>query len=76
MPPYWDNKALPNLTRYFIFNFLMIAFIFIENKLCDLKREKNLAEKRIRTRVDRINMNSTHVLPSTPLVLMKVIHLL
>ncbi len=33
MPPYWD-KALPtptNPTRYFIFNFLIISSIFIEN---------------------------------------------
>ncbi len=42
MPPYWDNKAL---TRYFIFNFLIISFIFIENKclsdvIWDLKRGK------------------------------------
>ncbi len=51
MPPYWDNKALPTPTRYFIFNFLIISFSFIENKclsVCvwDLKREnkKNLAK--------------------------------
>ncbi len=33
MSPYWDNKAYPNPTRYFIFSFLIISFIFIENKL-------------------------------------------
>ncbi len=36
MPPDWGNKAhpytYPNPTRYFIFNFLIISFIFIENK--------------------------------------------
>ncbi len=53
MPPYWDNKALPtypNPTRYFIFNFLIISFIFIENKclsdaIWDLKREKKSLAK-------------------------------
>ncbi len=48
MPPYWDNKALPTptltLPDTFIFNFLIISFIFIENKrlsdaIWDLKRE-------------------------------------
>ncbi len=36
MPPYWVNKALPTptltLSDTFIFNFLIISFIFIENK--------------------------------------------
>ncbi len=49
MPPYWDNKALPTptltLPNTFIFNFLIISFIFTENKclsdaIWDLKREK------------------------------------
>ncbi len=40
-PPY----TYTNPTRYFIFNFLIISFIFIENKylsdaIWDLKREK------------------------------------
>ncbi len=56
MPPYWDNKALPNPTRYFNFNFFIISFIFIENKclsdaIWDLKREKKkFGKRRIRTR--------------------------
>ncbi len=54
MPPYWDNKALPTPTLtlpwYFIFNFLIISFIFIENKclsdaIWDLKREKKVRQK-------------------------------
>ncbi len=52
MPPYWDNKALPtpNPTWYFIFNFLVISFIFIENKcfsgvILNLKREKKKLPK-------------------------------
>ncbi len=50
MSPYRDNKALPNPTRYFIFNFLIISFIFIENKclsdaIWDLKREKKSSAK-------------------------------
>ncbi len=36
MPPYWDNISTPytypNPTQYFIFNFSIIFFIFIENK--------------------------------------------
>ncbi len=49
MPPYRDNKALrtPTLTLpdTFIFNFLIISLIFIENKclsdaIWDLKREE------------------------------------
>ncbi len=53
MPPYWDNKALPTgtltLPDTFIFNFLIISLIFIENKclsdaIYDLKRpKKNVA---------------------------------
>ncbi len=59
MPPYWDNKALPH-------NFLIISFIFIENKcFCDViwnyeKVEKNFARRRIRTRVDRVKMSTTY----------------
>ncbi len=30
MPPYWDNKALPNPTSYFIFHFLIICFILLK----------------------------------------------
>ncbi len=54
MPPYWDNKALPTptltLPDTFIFNFLIISFIFIENKclsdaIWDLKREKKSSAK-------------------------------
>ncbi len=50
MPPYWDNKALPTPTRYFIFNFLIISLILIEHKclsdaLWDLKRENKSSEK-------------------------------
>ncbi len=50
MPPYWDNKSLPTPTRYFIFNFLIISFIFIGNKclsdaIWDLKREKKSLAK-------------------------------
>ncbi len=30
MPSYWENKALPTPSRYFIFNFLIISFIFIK----------------------------------------------
>ncbi len=45
MPPTINNKALPNPTQCFIFNFLIISLISIENKcLYDairyLKREK------------------------------------
>ncbi len=51
MPPYWDNKALPNPTQYFMFNFFIISFIFIENEcLSDAmifeKGEKSLAKSR------------------------------
>ncbi len=46
-PPY----TYPNPTRYFIFNFLIISFIFIEKKICfsdviwNLKREKKSSPK-------------------------------
>ncbi len=33
MPPYWDKSptyTYPNPTWYFIFNFLIISFIFIK----------------------------------------------
>ncbi len=45
-PPY----TYPNPTRYFIFNFLVISFIFIENKcfsdvIWNLKREKKSSPK-------------------------------
>ena len=45
IPPYWYNKALPTPTLYFIFTFLIISLIFVENKclydvIQDLKREK------------------------------------
>ncbi len=45
MPLYWDTKALrtPTLTLHFIFNFLIISLIFIENKClcrCDMKFKK------------------------------------
>ncbi len=48
MPPYLDNKALPiptlTLPDTFIFNFLIISFIFVENKclsgtIWDLERD-------------------------------------
>ncbi len=51
---YWDNKALPTptltLPDTFIFNFLVISFIFIENKcfsgvIWNLKREKKVCQK-------------------------------
>ncbi len=54
MPPYWYNKALPTptltLPDTFIFNFLIISFIFIENKclsdaIWDLKRDKKSSAK-------------------------------
>ncbi len=32
MPPFGVNKALPTPTRYFISNFFIVSFIFIENK--------------------------------------------
>ncbi len=46
IPPY----TYPNPTRYFIFNFLIISFTFIENKclsdaIWDLKREKKSSAK-------------------------------
>ncbi len=55
MPPYWDNKALPTPTQYFIFNFSIISFIFIESKCLsdvtwDLKRE----EKKVGKDVGRV----------------------
>ncbi len=58
-------------TPYFIFNFLIISFIFIENKcfsdvIWNLKREFFFAERRIRTCV---KMSTTYVLPSAPLKL-------
>ncbi len=55
MPPYWDNKALPTptltLPDTFIFYFLIISFISIENKclsdaIWDLKRNKKKFGKR------------------------------
>ncbi len=64
MPPYWDNKALPTPTQYFIFNFLIISFIFIKNKcfsdvIWNLKREeKKFAKRQIQTRVDRVKRSS------------------
>ncbi len=62
MPPYWDDKALPtyhNPTQYFILNFLIISFIFIENKclsnvIWDWKGRKKFGKRQILTRVDRI----------------------
>ncbi len=60
MPPYWDNKALPH-------NFLIIYFIFIENKCFSdviwnfLKGEKNFVKRQIRTRVNRIKMRTTYI---------------
>ncbi len=59
MPLYWDNKALSH-------NFLIISFIFIENKcFSDViwnfeKGEKNFAKRWIRTRVDRVKMWTTY----------------
>ncbi len=48
MPPYWDyspSYTYPKHTRDYILNFLIISFVFIENKwlsdaIKDLKREK------------------------------------
>ncbi len=52
MPPYWYNKppyTYPNPTRYFIFNFLIISFIFIENKcLYDVIRHLKREKKKVR----------------------------
>ncbi len=81
MPPYWDKKSLPytypNPTRYFIFNFLIISLIFIENKcLSDAMRfekgEKKFGKRRARTWVDCIKK---HALPSMPLKLILNEHL-
>ncbi len=75
MPPYWDNKALPTptltLPNTFILQFLIISFIFIENKclsdaIWDLKREKKIGGKR--RPGTRVNVSS--VVSSTPLKLM------
>ncbi len=75
MPPYWDNKALPTptltLPNTFILTFLIISFIFIENKclsdaIWDLKREKKIGDKR--RAGTRVNVSS--VVSSTPLKLM------
>ncbi len=75
MPPYWDNKALPTptltLPNTFILKFLIISFIFIENKclsdaIWDLKREKKIGDKR--RAGTRVNVSS--VVSSTPLKLM------
>ncbi len=61
---YWDNKALPTptltLPDTFIFNFLVISFIFIENKCFSgviWKGRKKFAKRLIRTRVDRVKMS-------------------
>ncbi len=66
------DRSIPT-TRYFIFNFSIIFFIFIENKylsdvIWDLKRErKRLAKGRIKLR--SIASKKAHALPSTPLEL-------
>ncbi len=75
MPPYWGNKALstPTLTIYsirktlfyFIFNFLIISFFFIENKrpsnvILDLKREKKSFAKGMVERVKKHTSNLQH----------------
>ncbi len=61
MPPYWDNKALPTptltLPDTLFSTFLIISFIFIENKcLSDaiwyLKREKKVRQKVASNSVD------------------------
>ncbi len=70
MPPYWDNKALPTptltLPDTFIFYFLIISFISIENKclsdaMWDLKRnKKKFGKRRARTRVDRVKKHAPY----------------
>ncbi len=54
----------PNPTRYFIFNFLIISFIFIENKclfeaIWDLKQRKHFSKRRIQTWVNCIKKNAS-----------------
>ncbi len=64
MPPYWYNKALPNPTRYFIFNFLIISFIFIENEMpfrCDMRFEKGeIKLGGLEPRVDRVKKHVSY----------------
>ncbi len=62
MPPHWVNKALP-ATQYFILNFFIISFIFIENKclsdaMWDLKKEKKGG---FQTRVDCVNKHVPYI---------------
>ncbi len=58
-PPY----TYSNPTQYFIFNFLIIYFICIENKclsgaIWDLKRRKKFDKRRVWTWVDCIKMHA------------------
>ncbi len=70
MPPYWDNKALPTptltLPDTFIFNFLIISFIFIENKCLSDAIRKSSAKG---------GFEKVYALPATPLKLMLTMHL-
>ncbi len=68
IPPYWDNKALPQ-------NFLIIYFIYIENKcFSDVIRNFEKGEKKLCQKADsnpgllRQNVNNKRV-PSAPLEL-------
>ncbi len=68
-PPY----TYPNPRRYFIFNFMIISFIFIKNKclsdvIWDLKREKKVRQK-VGSNSGQSRQNA-RALSSTPLKLM------
>ncbi len=67
------DATLLGLLGYIIFNFLIISFIFIENKclseaICDLKRDKKVRQK------VSLNSGRSHqkalALPCIPLKLM------
>ncbi len=81
-PPYTYPTPTPPLPHTFIFNFLIISFIFIENKyfsdvIWNLKRErKKLVKRWFRTRVNHIKMSTTHILPSAALELITVNNIL
>ncbi len=65
-PPY----TYPNPTWYFIFNLLIISFLFIENKcvsdaIWDLKRQKKVRQKTDSN--SGLSRQNVWALPSTPL---------
>uniref|UniRef100_A0A671PR30 Arrestin C-terminal-like domain-containing protein n=1 Tax=Sinocyclocheilus anshuiensis TaxID=1608454 RepID=A0A671PR30_9TELE len=74
-PPY-PPYTYPNPTRYFIFNFLIISLIFIENKcLYDVIRDLKREGKKVRQKVGsnpghRVKKPRARAYPSAPVELM------